>query len=222
MVHMSMGKRVKRVVRSRSFLLLVYFGVRAYSRLLRIRVENEESWTQYVEKGGTVLLATFHQQFFALIRHFKTYKRFDPIIMISRSSDGDIISPVAQRTGWRVARGSSSRGGREAMAEMVDCLAGGSLGANIVDGPRGPMGRVKPGTVRIAQKTGAVIVPCVVMAESAWYINSWDRFMIPRPFSRVVIRFIEKIPTDTIKTDRDFEQTMVRLENVMAPYLVTP
>ncbi|MFO7751303.1 MAG: lysophospholipid acyltransferase family protein [Desulfobacteraceae bacterium] len=214
--------RIKTVVRSRSFLLLVYFCVRAYSRLLRIRVENEQSWTHDVEKGGGVLLAIFHQQFFPLIRHFKTYERFDPIIMISRSSDGDIIAPVAQRTGWRVARGSSSRGGRKAMGEMVDSLARGGLGANIVDGPRGPMGRVKPGTVRIAQRSGAVIVPCVVMAESAWYVNSWDRFMIPKPFSRVVIRFKEKIPADDIKTDRAFEEAMARLETVMAPYLVNP
>ncbi|MEA1967402.1 MAG: lysophospholipid acyltransferase family protein [Thermodesulfobacteriota bacterium] len=214
-----MGKSLKRVIRSKGFVFLIYFFVRFYSRFLRIKVENEEQWLKYVENGGSVLLAVFHQQFFSLIRYFKNYERFEPVIMISRSSDGDIIAPVARHTGWKVARGSSSRGGKEAMYEMIAALSRNSVGANLVDGPKGPIGKVKPGTIRIAQKSGSVIVPCFVIAESAWYVNSWDRFMIPKPFSKVEIIFGDMIKADLIKTDNDFEKRRVFLEKEMAPFL---
>lgn len=217
-----MGSMLKRVIRSKTSLIILYVCVRCYLGFLRITVKNEKKWIQYLEKGGSVLIAAFHQQFFALIRHFKTYEKFNPIIMISRSSDGDIIAPVALRSGWKVARGSSSRGGKDAMNEMIDFVSDNGLGANIVDGPRGPMGVVKPGTIRIGQKSGAVIVFCVVIAESAWFVNSWDRFMIPKPFSRVEIRFSDMIKTDKIRTGSDFERSRAFLEKEMAPFLVQP
>ena len=142
--------------------------------------------------------------------------------MISRSRDGDIIAPVAEFSGWHVARGSSSKGGRKAMEEMIEYISRYGLGANIVDGPTGPIGKVKPGTVRIAQKSGAVIVPCYVIPESAWYFKSWDRFMIPKPFSKLVIKFGNVIKADSIKTREDFEKIRMNLENAMAPYLIVP
>jgi lysophospholipid acyltransferase (LPLAT)-like uncharacterized protein len=164
-------------------------------------------------------LCTFHQQFFSLIRHFKTYKRFNPCIMISQSKDGDIIAPVAKLTGWHVARGSSSRGGKNAMEEMIEALENNCVGANIIDGPRGPIGKVKPGAVRMAQRSGAVLVPCVVIPESAWFFNSWDRFFIPKPLSRITIKFGSMVSPDAITTREEFEQTRAHLETIMAPYL---
>ncbi len=213
-------KKLNNLLRTRGFLFFAFIGVRIYSLLLRIRIENEQNWIKYIEKGGSVLLCVLHQQFFPLIRHFKTYEKFKPCIMISRSRDGDIIAPIAQFSGWKVARGSSSRGGKQAMDEMVESISGNGLGANIVDGPTGPIGKVKPGSVRIAEKSGAVMVPCCVIAESAWHFNSWDHFMVPKPFSKLVIRFGNMIKTDSIKTRDDFEKIRDGLEKIMAPYLI--
>jgi len=106
------------------------------------------------------------------------------------------------------------------MEEMIESITDNGLGANIVDGPTGPIGKIKPGTVRIAEKSGAVIVPCFVIPEAAWYFNSWDHFMIPKPFSKLVIRFGDMIKADSIKTSDDFKQIRDDLENIMDPYLM--
>lgn len=214
-----MKKMVKRVFRSRGFVWFIYVAVRFYTRFLQIRIENEKPWQRHVEQGGSVVLCALHQHFFSLIRHFKTYGRFNPCIIISRSKDGDIIAPVARLTGWQVVRGSSSRGGKAAMEEMIEALKKGCLGANLVDGPTGPMGKVKPGAVRMAQQSGALLLPCVVIPESAWFFNSWDRFFIPKPFSRVTIVFLGMMGADAATTRNGFEQTREHLERLMAPYL---
>ncbi|MCP4114926.1 MAG: lysophospholipid acyltransferase family protein [Desulfobacteraceae bacterium] len=214
-----MKKSVRNLFRSRGFVVFLFVFIRFYSLFLRIRIKNEAAWQQHLEEGGSVLLCTFHQQFFPLIRHFKTYRRFNPCIMISRSKDGDIIAPVANLTGWHVARGSSSRGGKDAMEEMIGALENNCVGANIIDGPRGPIGKVKPGAVRMAQRSGAVLVPCVVTPESAWFFNSWDRFFIPKPLSKVTIRFLGEVRVDAAATREEFERTQARLEKIMAPYL---
>ncbi len=213
-------KKLDNLLSKRGFLFSAFIGVRLYTLLLRIKIENEKTWINYLEKGGSVLLCVFHQQFFPLIKHFKTYEKFNPCIMISRSRDGDIIAPVARFSGWNVARGSSSKGGKQAMEEMVKAISDNGLGANIVDGPTGPIGKIKPGSVRIAQKSGAAIVPCFIIPESAWFFNSWDRFMIPKPFSRLVIRFGDMIQADSIKSSDDFERIRDELEKIMAPYLL--
>ncbi|ACN14991.1 conserved hypothetical protein [Desulforapulum autotrophicum HRM2] len=215
-----MKKTMKRGVRSKGVVWLLYRLVRAYTCLLRIRVVNESLWQRHIDQGGSVVLCVFHQHFFSLIRHFKRYKRFNPCIMISQSRDGDIIAPVAQLTGWTVARGSSSRGGKDAMEDMIQRLEMGCLGANLVDGPTGPMGKVKPGVVRMAQRSGAWLVPCVVIPESAWFFHSWDRFFIPKPLSRVTIKYLPMETIDGRATRDGFEQTRKHVETAMAPYLL--
>jgi lysophospholipid acyltransferase (LPLAT)-like uncharacterized protein len=216
-----MKKTIKRMSRSKGFVVLLYRLVRAYTCLLRIRVVNESFWQRHIDQGGSVVLCVFHQHFFSLIRHFKRYGRFHPCIMISQSRDGDIIAPVAQLTGWHVARGSSSRGGKDAMEEMIQRLETGCLGANLVDGPTGPVGKVKPGAIRMAQRSGAWLVPCVVIPESAWFFRSWDRFFVPKPLSKVTIKYLS-METVGAGAGRDgFEQIRKRVETAMAPYLLT-
>jgi len=91
------------------------------------------------------------------------------------------------------------------------------LAAHIVDGPRGPAGIVKAGAVRLANAAGAAIVPFYVSADRAWYFRSWDRFMLPKPFARVTIRFGDIIPWKTMETEDEFEIQRNTLENIMSP-----
>ena len=104
---------------SELFISFLYRFCRAYSWTFRLKVENEKEWMDYLENGGSVLLCTWHQQFFSAIRHFQNYKVFNPSIMISQSSDGEIVAGVAERTGWNTIRGSSSRDGRGAFKKMI-------------------------------------------------------------------------------------------------------
>jgi len=205
----------KRLLISRPAAYLLHGIIRCYTWTLRVEITNEREWMEHLEAGGRVLLCSWHQQFFSIIRHFRVYREFRPAIMISQSVDGDLIAGVARRVGWVPIRGSSSRGSKGALAGMIKHLRASRLAAHIVDGPRGPAGRVKAGAIRLAHAADASIVPFYVTAERAWYSNSWDRFFIPKPFSRVVVRFGSRIvvePTD----DRDtFEAQRLRVENIM-------
>ncbi len=204
-------------MRSRLFTRFLYFFVRVYSATFRLTVENEEEWRAFLASGGRVLLCTWHQHFFALIHHFTSYRDASPAIMISRSRDGELIAGVARMAGWYTARGSSSRGGRDAMHEMIERLKTHGLGAHILDGPTGPAGVVKKGAVKMAMDSGAAIVPVYTVPGSHWHVNSWDRFIIPKPFSRVTIKFGPmRRPADPAA----FEKTRQSLENEMQPYLL--
>ncbi len=174
----------------------------------------------YLKNGGAVLLCTWHQQFFSAIRHFQNYKVFNPCIMISRSSDGEIVAGVAKRSGWNTIRGSSSKGGKEALKKMIANFKEAKLAVHIVDGPKGPSGIVKAGIIRLAHVTHAVIVPFYVSAEKAWYFNSWDKFLLPKPFSKVRLGFGKMIKFDRTKDKEIFEAQRKQLEDIMLPALI--
>jgi lysophospholipid acyltransferase (LPLAT)-like uncharacterized protein len=106
------------------------------------------------------------------------------------------------------------------MKEIIDRLNNSSLDGHIVDGPRGPAGGVKAGVGSIARATGAVVVPFYASANRAWYLNSWDRFLVPKPFARVTLRFDEMISFPTRETEDDFESQRFALEQTMAPHLL--
>ena len=104
---------------------------------------------------------------------------------------------------------------------MVDhLLQGRGLCINLIDGPTGPKGVVKPGAVRIAQKSGALLVPTFFSGPSVWQLSSWDRFMIPKPFSSVTLTFEKAIDVPPEMTRQEFEEKRSQLEKVMAPHLL--
>jgi len=102
---------------------------------------------------------------------------------------------------------------------MVDRLKLTRLAGHVVDGPRGPAGRVKTGLIPLAQAADAVIVPFTVSADRAWTMNSWDRFMLPKPFARVRLRFDRPIRLEHTETVEEMERQRCRVERVMLPGL---
>jgi lysophospholipid acyltransferase (LPLAT)-like uncharacterized protein len=109
-------------------------------------------------------------------------------ILVSRSRDGELGARIAHRLGLRTVRGSSSRGGEEALGEIVDLARGGASVGFIADGPRGPRRAVKMGAVVAAKLSGRPIVPIACAMRRAIRLNSWDRMQIPVPFTRIVGR----------------------------------
>lgn len=210
---------LKRILTSEAFIACTYRFIRAYSATLRLTVVDEEVWMRHLEGGGRVLLCAWHQQFFAAIRHFQAYRAYRPGLMISKSKDGDLIAGVASRTGWDPVRGSSSRQGREALYLMIEKLKDTGLAAHILDGPRGPAGVVKPGVIRLAHAAQAVIVPFWIEADRAWFFKSWDRFMLPKPFSRVTLRFGDMLRFEATSDEAAFEAQRRQLEDLMRPGL---
>ncbi len=215
-------RTIDKILTSNLFISFLYRFIRLYSATFRLKVENESTWMEHLKGGKRVLLCAWHQQFFGAISHFRRYRHLRPGLMISRSKDGEIIAGVAKRTGWETVRGSSSRGGREAMKGIINKLMETGLAAHIVDGPRGPAGIVKNGLIAIAQATGALVVPFYVSTDRAWYFSSWDRFMLPKPFSRVTIRFDNPITLPPIASEPEFEAQRQAVEQQMLPCLHIP
>jgi lysophospholipid acyltransferase (LPLAT)-like uncharacterized protein len=165
--------------------------VNLLSRTYRYRLVDTHNEQQAIDTYGSVVYASWHQRFFPGITFFASRK---PIaIMISQSRDGEMIARVVDILGWQAVRGSSSKGGMRALKEIRQLTAKGYRIGHIVDGPQGPLGVVKPGLITIAQFAGAPILPAILSAQRCWVFNSWDRFMVPKPFSKVFIRFAPPI-----------------------------
>src|SRR6056297_2465705 len=211
----------KALLRSKHFARFVYRFIRIYSRTFRVSFINEKPWRDYLANGGRVLICSWHQQFFSFIRHFQTYKAYQPSLMISQSADGQLIAAVANLSGWHTVRGSSSKDGAMALSGIIERLKQTGLAAHILDGPKGPAGIVKRGAIQIASDADAMLVPVYAEAESKWIFNSWDRFFIPKPFSRVTIRYGDMLPPlPPEHSSQAFEDQRKTLERVMRPALV--
>lgn len=139
-------------------------------------------------------------------------------VMTSRSLDGEYIARVIQRLGFVPIRGSSSRGGQRALLEMQTYVASGKGAAFTIDGPRGPRYVAKRGPVYLAKATGVAITPFYVAVESRWTLNSWDRFVIPVPFSRALVQVAPKIyvprDADDATLEAKYQQMQSELERI--------
>lgn len=150
-------------------------------------------WSHHeaIQAAGKRFIATFWHDRIVLATWF--WRRRGMVVMTSRSFDGEYIARFIQRFGYGAARGSSTRGGKEALDVMVDCLAHGMDAALTIDGPRGPRYVAKHGAVRLAALSGQAVLPFCISPRRFWTVRSWDRLQIPRPFTRAVVLIGEPI-----------------------------
>ncbi len=137
-------------------------------------------------------------------------------VIVSQSFDGEVIASVAERFGIAGARGSSHRGGREALrAALHFAKAGKELGIT-VDGPTGPRHEIKPGIFYIAARSKMSILPLAAVGRSRWILSkTWDQFHIPKPFSIVDCVYGEPIEVPASLTDADIEQLSKNLHDAL-------
>ena len=179
--------------------LAFYLAVRAVGATLRFRVEGREHWDEAVREGRLPVYTFWHDRIFAGAYFFR---RRRIVIMTSRSFDGEYIARFIQRLGYGAVRGSSTRGGAAALVELARLVRRGCPAGFSIDGPRGPRHVAKMGAVLLAKKTGQPVLPFGVNAERFWSLRSWDRMQIPKPFSRVTVRFA---PPINVPPDADAE-----------------
>ncbi len=133
--------------------------------------------------------------------------------LISQHRDGDYIAGVVERWwGFHAVRGSSSRGGTAALREIVRVLRRGTAVAITPDGPRGPRQKMKPGPILAAQLAGVPLIPVSAGASSGWWLGGWDRFLIPRPFSRIRIVYGEPVMVPRDADEREVERLAHQME----------
>lgn len=161
-------------------------AIRALASTWRYRVVNGEPLRELRQRRVPVVLALWHGQMLVPLWH---HRGQGIAILISEHRDGEIIAQVAHALGLRTVRGSTSRGGGRALVGLTRELTAGHDIAVTPDGPRGPVESFAAGTVVAAQRAGAPIVAIGVHAPRAWRLRSWDRFLIPKPFSRVTIAY---------------------------------
>jgi len=119
-------------------------------------------------------------------------------LVVSRHRDGALLADAAAGLGYRLARGSSTRGGLSAFRAALRDLSAGHAIAITPDGPAGPARQVKPGVLRAARQAGVPILPVSAWTEDAWRLHSWDRLVVPRPFARVRVRYGSLLRPDTV------------------------
>jgi lysophospholipid acyltransferase (LPLAT)-like uncharacterized protein len=171
-------------------ILLWPFGLllRLWGRSLRFDTSPEDL-RNYTKRDEPVAIILWHNRLFLaaeIVRRFRVGR--PAYALVSASQDGAWLTAFFALAGMRTVRGSSSRLGREAASALVDVLrAGYDIGVT-PDGPRGPCYEVKPGGVIVARRARVPLLVIGAEFESAWRLRSWDRFFIPKPFSRVRMR----------------------------------
>jgi len=187
---------------SRSQRLTLYLVPRiasAFIRILGSTLRYEDVIAPGVTPGsripGPVVYAFWHRCLLSCAYYFRGQKI---AILISRSFDGELIARTVERLGFIAIRGSSSRGGAVALRQIADEYARGTRCAITADGPRGPNMVAKPGTAQLANLVGAWVGTFYVLPLRAWELKTWDRFLIPKPFSRVLITWPPHVPADQV------------------------
>lgn len=156
------------------------------ARSWRMRSHGEDRVRALRKERTPVVYLLWHETLLPLLWW---QRRQGIAIVVSQGRDGQYLADYATRLGYRCIAGSSSRGGVRALLKAVRLLDESVSVAFATDGPRGPRREVKPGVVRAAQRAGAPIVPLHAVVRSGWHLRSWDRTVIPRPFTRVEVGY---------------------------------
>ncbi|GMT42592.1 MAG: lipoprotein [bacterium] len=188
--------------------LLGFFWIFFTGLTLRVKVIGKEN-EDFVYKNGCVL-AFWHSRLFYMPYHFRWQKRWR--ILVSPSSDGDIINGVLRLFGFYTVRGSSYKQPARALISLARKVKGGASAVMIADGSRGPANAAQPGSAALAKLTGRSIVPLAFGAEKNKRLNSWDKTVLPMPFSRVNMVFGKPIKVDKDSDDKQLELKRLELE----------
>lgn len=209
--------------------LVGFFGswfIRLWMATVRYRYRplgrNVDPWRSGLD--GRYIYAFWHENM--LVPAYQ-YGRPDIWVLISQHADGQMIAEVCRHLGFRLVRGSTTRGGAEAVRQMLKLGREAHL-AITPDGPRGPRRQVQAGLIYLAARTGLPIIPIGIGFRSAWRMRSWDRFAVPRPwsFASCVTSEPISIPPDADKDQLEqyrlqVEQTMLHVTEVAEQWALT-
>ena len=161
--------------------------VRSLFSTIRCVREGTEHYLRFREEGSPVVFAFWHAQMLPLVHY---HRGEGVVVLVSEHGDGEYITQIIERNGFgTTARGSSTRGGVKGLKAVVRAIRNGHDVGFTADGPQGPRHEFKWGALVAAQISGAPVIPVAVGAPRAWVANSWDKFIVPKPFSVVRIAY---------------------------------
>ncbi|MFH1024241.1 MAG: lysophospholipid acyltransferase family protein [Planctomycetota bacterium] len=205
---MTIGTRIKIIVASRLGIL----AVRILGATLRIRQRETAGCRACRADGKPVIYALWHGPHFpGLYNH----RNRGACVITSQSADGEILTRVLTAFGYTTVRGSSTRGGTRALIDMARMVKAGTSPALAVDGPKGPRYIVKAGVVLLAKLTQRPIIPVAGGLSAFWKINSWDRYRVPKPFSRAVVVYGDPLWIPRDAPEEAIEAKRKELEDIL-------
>jgi lysophospholipid acyltransferase (LPLAT)-like uncharacterized protein len=178
-------------------------------RTLRWRTEGTEHLERVAASGRQPIMAFWHGRILPATYYFR---RRGIVVISSENFDGEWTARIIERFGYRTARGSTSRGARQALLQLRREMAQGRPAGFTVDGPRGPAYRAQPGAIWLAKTTGNPVVPFHIEASRYWTVRSWDHTQIPKPLSLTALAIGQPIEVSAGADDLAIETGRLELE----------
>lgn len=187
------------------------FLISAISATLRFEFINKEAAEKVKSSGGKIVYIFWHgRQFLTVYAHRKN----KIAILTSLSKDGDLQTAILESFGYKCVRGSSTRGGMEALREMIKTMREGYDCAFAADGPKGPIYQAKGGAFYLARLNKAAVIPVACSAQKKKiFEKAWDKYELPMPFSRARIVYGEPI---YIKREDDIEESAKKAGEILS------
>jgi lysophospholipid acyltransferase (LPLAT)-like uncharacterized protein len=183
-----------------------------WAKSTRMTVLGEESYQRLREQGKPVIFLVWHGRIF-IVPYF--FRRRNIMPLVSPSEDGEIPARIMSRWGYRIVRGSSSHLIIKAWNEMISELKRGGEVIIVPDGPRGPNREMKLGGLRLAQETGAYLVPFTFSTSRKKILRSWDKFLFFYPFSRVVAMYGQPFTIEPSLKEDALEKERQKIETIL-------
>ena len=195
--------------------LVGFFGKRIlwlWSKSTRMKVIGEEQYKELRAQKKPVIILIWHGRIF-IVPYFFRKRQIMPLV--SPSQDGEIPARIMEHWGYKILRGSSSHSIFKAWNQMKKELLEGGEVILVPDGPRGPDRELKMGCIKLAQETGAYLVPFTFSTSRKKFLESWDHFLMFYPFSRVVAMYGEPIAIPPPISKNDNEKLALRMQNIL-------
>ena len=177
------------------------------------RERGREVLSDIARQGRQPIFAFWHGRILTATLYFRDR---GIVVITSENFDGEWIARIIRRFGYDTARGSTSRGGARALAQLRREMRAGRPAAFTIDGPRGPERVAQPGAIWLASATGQPIVPFHIEAASFWSVNSWDHHQVPKPGSEVAIAIGDPMDVPPEADEATIERCRLDLEQALA------
>jgi len=174
----------------------------------RLTVRNSHHLDEAVAHGP-VIVPFWHYSIFYIFYHMRKYPG---VALVSASRDGEYIARIAEKLNFETVRGSSHRQGVQALKGLLRGMKSGRHVGIVADGSQGPARVMQPGAVYLASKTGAPIFPVAWAVDRGWFFRSWDRMVLPIPFSKIVLYYGELMYIPRDLNDEGIEQHRLLVE----------
>lgn len=183
-----------------------------WAKSTRMTIIGKEDYLKLRKQKKPVIFLVWHGRIF-IVPYF--FRRRGIMPLISPSEDGEIAAQVMERWGYKILRGSSSHAIIKAWNQMKEELDQGGELIIVPDGPRGPNRRLKPGCIKLAQETGAYLIPFTFSASRKKFLKSWDSFLMFPPFSKVVAVYGQPCSLNSDLNSEEFESARQRVESIL-------